>query len=94
MNRKILGVVFIAVVGVAAVYFGSRFFGERSAVAQSPGAGQRAIPIQIATAEKKKAPVLLDALGTVTPMASVAIRSDRAARRHRPDPSSGAGTTR
>ena len=32
-------------------------------------------PVEIATAVKKKAPVRLDALGTVTPMASVAIKS-------------------
>jgi RND family efflux transporter MFP subunit len=75
MNRKI--VVFICLVGagIAAVYFGARMFGDRGSAAQSGGPGQRAVPIEIATAVKKKAPVRLDALGTVTPMASVAIKS-------------------
>jgi RND family efflux transporter MFP subunit len=44
------------------------------AVAQAPQ-GPRAVSIEIATAVKKKTPVVLEGLGNVTMMASVAIRS-------------------
>jgi RND family efflux transporter MFP subunit len=49
------------------------------AVAQAPrgqqGGGGRAIPVEITKAEKKPVPVRLEALGNVTPIASVAIKS-------------------
>jgi RND family efflux transporter MFP subunit len=47
-------------------------------VTQSPAQAQnapRAVPVEVATAEKKQLPVRVEALGTVTPMASVAIKS-------------------
>jgi membrane fusion protein, multidrug efflux system len=49
------------------------------AAAQAPrgqqGAGGRAIPVEIAKAAKKPVPVRVEALGNVTPIASVAIKS-------------------
>lgn len=46
------------------------------AVAQSPRpAAVRAIPVEVALAEKTKVPVRIDALGTVTPIASVAVKA-------------------
>jgi RND family efflux transporter MFP subunit len=84
-----LGVV-LAVAGgaVAAGLFGTpedlakwfppaRWFGGDRAVAQGPagGTGPRAVAVEVATAVKKKTPVLIDALGTVTAMASVAIKT-------------------
>jgi membrane fusion protein, multidrug efflux system len=46
------------------------------AVAQAPRPGQpRAVPVEVATAELKRMPVRMDALGSVTPIASVAIKS-------------------
>jgi RND family efflux transporter MFP subunit len=75
MNRKIVVFICLAGAGIAAVYFGARMFGDRGSATQSGGPGQRAVPIEIATAVRKKVPVRLDALGTVTPMASVAIKS-------------------
>jgi RND family efflux transporter MFP subunit len=45
------------------------------AVAQSQRQGPRAISVEVATAVRKKTPVNIEALGTVTPMASVAVRS-------------------
>src|SRR5215510_9730320 len=46
------------------------------AVAQAPRQqGGRAIPVEVATATMKALPVRLDALGTVTPIASVAVKS-------------------
>jgi RND family efflux transporter MFP subunit len=46
-------------------------------VAQAPAAqpSARAVAVEVAPAEKKSTPVQIEALGTVTPMASVAIKS-------------------
>ena len=74
MNKKIIGIACVAIVGISAVYFGSRLLGERGAAAQSGNQGQSTVPVEVASAVKKKMPVRLDALGTVTPMASVAIK--------------------
>ena len=38
-------------------------------------AGARVVPVDTAVAEKKTVPVRVEALGTVTPIASVAIKS-------------------
>ena len=46
----------------------------QGAVAQAP-AQPRAVPVEVAEAQKKVVPYQVDALGTVTPMASVAIKS-------------------
>ena len=47
----------------------------QGAVAQAPAANARAVPVEVATAEQKLVPLQVDALGTVTPVASVAIKS-------------------
>ena len=49
--------------------------GESSqrAAAQAPRV-QRAVPVAVATAEKKPVPIRIEALGTVTTIASVAIK--------------------
>ena len=46
-----------------------------NAVAQGPATAARAVPVEVATAVKKKTPVLIEALGTVTVMASVAVKT-------------------
>jgi multidrug efflux system membrane fusion protein len=84
-----LGVVIAAAVGaMAAGLFGPPeevakwfppakwFVGDRAA-AQGPagGGGARAVAVEVATAVKKKTPVLIDALGTVTVMRSVAVKT-------------------
>jgi RND family efflux transporter MFP subunit len=50
---------------------------SRGAVAQAPavGGGPRPVPVEVARAVKKPVPLVVDALGTVTPMASVAIKA-------------------
>jgi multidrug efflux system membrane fusion protein len=55
---------------------GKWFAGDRAAV-QGParGAGPRAIAVEVAKAVKRETPVLIDALGTVTTMASVAVKT-------------------
>jgi RND family efflux transporter MFP subunit len=64
----------IAVLGGAAAmqWFGAN---ER-AVAQAPKTPQpRLVSVEMATAVKKRVPVVVEALGTVTPLASVAVRT-------------------
>jgi RND family efflux transporter MFP subunit len=59
----------------AAAFVWSDMTGQR-AVAQAPrGGAQRVVPVGVATAQKREVPQRLEALGTVTTIASVAIRS-------------------
>jgi multidrug efflux system membrane fusion protein len=78
-KRRILvigGLIVLAAGGyVVADRYGYRPFG---AVAQSPpakGPQQRVIGVEVATAAKRSTPVQIEALGTVVPIASVAIKS-------------------
>jgi RND family efflux transporter MFP subunit len=52
-----------------------KWFSSDGAAAQSQPTGPRAIAVEVATAVKKKTPVTLEALGNVTVMASVAIKT-------------------
>ena len=70
-----IGGLLVLVVGgyVVADRYGYRPFG---AVAQAPQkAPQRVVAVEVATAVKQSTPVQIEALGTVTPMASVAIKA-------------------
>jgi RND family efflux transporter MFP subunit len=71
-KRLALSVVALAVVVAGAAFM--RWPGREGAVAQAPQ-GPRAVSVEVATAVKKKTPVLLSGLGTVTTIASVAVRS-------------------
>jgi membrane fusion protein, multidrug efflux system len=53
-----------------------KWFAGDKAVAQSPQGGppQRTVAVEVAKAVKKKTPVILEALGNVTTMASVAVK--------------------
>jgi membrane fusion protein, multidrug efflux system len=51
-----------------------RWFAGDHAVAQSQPAGPRPVAVEVATAVRKKTPVLVEALGNVTMMASVAVK--------------------
>ena len=75
MIKRIFGFAIVVGVAVVAVWGGMRWFGGPGAVAQAPGQGPRGIPVTVLTAVKKKVPVKLEALGSVMPMASVAVRS-------------------
>ena len=48
--------------------------GCRGRVQKQPAA-PRAVPVEVVTAVKKKVPVRVDLLGTVTPIASVAVKT-------------------
>lgn len=71
----------ILIVGVAAglalagtaVFFWNGSSSQRAAAQASRG-GQRVVPVTVAKAEKRSVPVRLEALGTVTTIASVAIK--------------------
>jgi len=68
-------VIFLAVAGMAA---GTRnFWSPQGAVAQAPQKqnASRTVPVEVATAVKKSTPVQIEALGTVTPIASVSLKS-------------------
>jgi len=68
----------IAIAALAGGAFASKnFWSSDRAAAQAPTRqqGPRAVPVAVAVAASKKLPVQLVALGTVTPIASVAIKS-------------------
>jgi RND family efflux transporter MFP subunit len=70
-RKWLFGVVAIALVALAALGRGI-FSGDNAAAKRE--ATQRAVPVDIAKAKRKMVPVKLDALGTVTPIASVALK--------------------
>jgi RND family efflux transporter MFP subunit len=75
MSKRKLGIILTGAVALVVIVYGVRWFtGADGAVAQGPAQGPRGVSITVATAEKKKTPVKVEALGTVTPMASVAIK--------------------
>jgi RND family efflux transporter MFP subunit len=74
MRALLIGVVVLGVAATAAAWkWNPALFGAQPAVAQAPPA-PRLIPVEVAKAVKKDTPVLIEALGTVTPIASVAIK--------------------
>ena len=73
IKRRTLGVlVLIAVAAAAAAMW--KWYPTQSAVAQAPQA-PRTVAVEVGEATRKLMPLQVDALGTVTPMASVAIKS-------------------
>jgi RND family efflux transporter MFP subunit len=64
----------VLALGGGAVFFRAPWNGPK-AVAQAPGSGPRAISVVVATAVKGPVPVRLEALGNVTTMANVAIKT-------------------
>jgi len=71
-RKWLFGVAALALIGIAVLVRG---FWTTDGAAQSKGQAVRVVQVETATAELKKVPVRLDALGTVTPMASVAIKA-------------------
>jgi multidrug efflux system membrane fusion protein len=68
----IIGAAAVALVGFAVYKTGP--WAWRGAEAQAPPAA-RIVPVEIAAAVRRPAPVFIDALGTVTPIEAVAVRS-------------------
>lgn len=77
MTKRTLGLTVVIVAAVAGAAYATRsYWSPQGAVAQAPVTPQnRTIPVEVGKAVKKKTPVLIEALGTVTPIASVAIKS-------------------
>lgn len=77
MNKRVIGILVVLVVAVAAAAATQKnWFGQQVAVAQAPQTPQsRGIPVLVGMAVKKMTPVRIEALGSVTPIASVAIKS-------------------
>ena len=74
MARKLVLVAAAVAVAIAGAY-AVRWYGRSdTAVAQQPQ-GPRPVSVEVATAVKKDVPVLLEGIGNVTTIASVAVRS-------------------
>jgi RND family efflux transporter MFP subunit len=69
-----VGVAAVLALGGVAIFFWSGSPAEKAA-AQAPRNAPRGVPVVIATATKKSVPIQVELLGTVTPIASVAIKS-------------------
>jgi multidrug efflux system membrane fusion protein len=78
MRKRTLVLGAVAALALAGLAVASRtWWSPEGAVAQAPR-GQtaaRAVPVETTTAVKKQVPVRVDAIGTVTPIASVAIKA-------------------
>jgi len=75
-RKWLFGVAVLALIGVAVLTKGFWTADKGDAHAQGARApASRAVPVEIGKAERKQVPVRLDALGTVTPIASVALKA-------------------
>ncbi len=78
MKKRTLVVGVAAVLAAAGVFAATRsgLWSPGGAVAQSPRPkAERTVRVETALAEKRQVPVRVDALGTVTPIASVAVKT-------------------
>ncbi len=74
-RKAFFGVAVLALIGVAVLTRGSWWRPEHASAARAQGQRNAAVPVLIAKAVRKDVPVRIDALGTVTPIASVAIKA-------------------
>ena len=70
----VLGALFVLAAAGALAFTRGLWF-PQGAVAQAPGGGPRAVPVEIARAEKKTMTLQVEALGTVTPIRFVGIKA-------------------
>ena len=70
----LFGVAALALIGIAVLARGF-WAGERASAARVQAQGARVVPVEVGKAVRKQVPVKLDALGTVTTIASVAIKA-------------------
>jgi RND family efflux transporter MFP subunit len=71
-RKWLFGVAALALIAVAVLM---RSFVSGDGAAANRVQAERAVPVEVAKAERKSVPVRLDALGTVTPIASVGIKA-------------------
>lgn len=77
-SRTLMAGAGVALAAVVVVWLSGGFATSSGAVAQSQrrgGGESRGVPVEIAQAVKKKIPLRAESLGTVTPVASVAIKT-------------------
>jgi multidrug efflux system membrane fusion protein len=70
-RKWLLGVAVLALIGIVLLV---RALSSSDGVAARSQAAARAVPVEVATAERKAVPVRVESLGNVTPIASVAIK--------------------
>jgi multidrug efflux system membrane fusion protein len=70
----VFGVAVLALIGIAVLVRGS-WTSDNAAARSARSAANRVVPVETATAVRKQVPVRIDAIGTVTPIASVAIKA-------------------
>lgn len=75
MRSRRLFLVALAALAVGGGVYVARNWQSAPPAGQTAGAAQRIVPVDVATAVKKPMPVRVEALGTVTPVASVAIKA-------------------
>jgi multidrug efflux system membrane fusion protein len=75
MTRRkwLFGVAVLALIGGGV--FAYNYWSAAQVASRPKGPPARVVPVEVAKAERKQVPVRLDALGTVTPMASAALKS-------------------
>ena len=71
-RKWLFGVAALALIALAVL--GRGFFGNSDGAVTNRGRTERTVPVEVGKAERKMVPVKLDALGTVTPIASVALK--------------------
>jgi len=74
-RKWLFGVAALALIGIAVLARGFWTTDGVAARSKAQTARARPVPVEVAKAERKKVPVRIDALGSVTPIASVAIKS-------------------
>jgi multidrug efflux system membrane fusion protein len=70
----VFGVAVLALIGIAVLVRGS-WTSDNAAARSARSAADRVVPVETAKAVRKQVPVRIDAIGTVTPIASVAIKT-------------------
>ena len=74
-GKLFFGVALLALIGAAVLVRGVWTTDGAAARSARGAASERAVPVEVAKAERKQVPVQLQALGTVTPIASVALKA-------------------
>jgi membrane fusion protein, multidrug efflux system len=74
-RKWLFGVAVLALIGVAVLARGMWTSDHASTTARAQGQRSRPVPVEVAKAVRKQVPVRVDAIGTVTPIASVAIKA-------------------
>jgi membrane fusion protein, multidrug efflux system len=73
-RKWLFGVAVLALIGIAVLARGM-WTSNHASAARAQGQGGRPVPVEVAKAVRKQVPVRVDAIGTVTPIASVAIKA-------------------